>query len=1054
MSNKYIRDMTEKISYIPARLRSAAKGGFVTGANDVVDDVFGKSQQDINADTYRKDETYSKEQLDNMITTPEQEYKSVVATSSTATLADIAALIATKYPDDKEKADTIYRVGNWDGTQYNTGAYSEYTWDGTQYVFMSKKEPGIDDEPIPESENLAKSGGISLSLSLKADSEDVQELTKVTKKQIAPLATSTVVINPDSNGKMEVAIPAKSYYTVIVKDPQNSISSIDALYVIYRGSSTRTAIGLDLSANEEYRFYTLNPIDYLCVYVARTNMSPDTSIVKLCAYEEDNAVNKMEQHEYDIQSIGDDIKHFRIRRELPGTSGVEEKVLVNKKVGEILKAGIVDRGNNVTQCALYALYKGEGSHTMLALLNSANSFSYSNTLTKEIERVDFYISSDWVSGDIDVDFVIESALQEEVSKCADGIATLNNIIHPYWEALLSSDGSSYINPDTNGKLPVDIKEGDEFKIKVINEDGNITGANAFYVIYKGTSERVNLGISGILPNTEYKFTAMRDIDYICTYIYTDHITGACSMVFRVDGYGLADEASGGGTDFSNQRYYEIFKQVANDAMMRFIPYSVTVPTVNKMHQVDADFMESCNIVFFTDSHTDYRPLAESVQNAKDVVSFVNSAKRKMVLISRNIDKNLFDAVVHGGDVTTSGYKVTSEHDAALAAPFFEITKELSVPFVFTPGNHDTLIKDTAWASMYGDWAEETFGLVRQTKSNNVKSSWSYYDIEDKKIRVIAVDVTDVDLSVMGTDGYPLYNGSNSWYISQEQMDWLVGTALNFDDKDDSDWGVVCVMHQSVQISYNNTWYPGTRLSPAIPSAIEKFFEVCKAFNSQGTYSSSYSYPTDSFYNLTIDADFTRYSAKKWDSHEWVQESGVSKDATFTCCRKAEEGLVINFVVGNVTEYYIYVKYADDDTNTFIGIYSPNAEVNVPITKDVEQVYVLVKNTDITGNVSGSFKILQRKPHIVCWLNGHEHRDYNIVKDGINIIWTAQGSAMTAYSDFKVPRVLGTPTQNLFDIISIDTLRRKIRMVRVGAGANCFGEKYPWGDRFLPDGLSY
>lgn len=155
--------MTEKIQPIPHRLKNMSVGGHVAGAEDI-DAGNGKTQQEVNADTYRKDETYSKEQLDNMITTPEQEYKSVVATSSTSTLADVAALIAARYPDDKEKADTIYRVGNWDGTQYNTGAYSEYTWDGEQYVFMSKKEPGIDDEPTPESDNLVKSGGIDIRL--------------------------------------------------------------------------------------------------------------------------------------------------------------------------------------------------------------------------------------------------------------------------------------------------------------------------------------------------------------------------------------------------------------------------------------------------------------------------------------------------------------------------------------------------------------------------------------------------------------------------------------------------------------------------------------------------------------------------------------------------------------------------------------------------------------------------------------------------------------------------------------------------------------------------
>lgn len=197
--------MTEKYQPIPHRLKNMAVGGHVAGAEDI-DAGNGKTQQDINADTYRKAETYSKEQLDNMITTPEQEYKSVVATSSTTTLADIAALIATKYPNDKEKADTIYRVGSWDGTQYNIGAYSEYTWDGENYVFMSKKEPGIDDEPTVGSGNLSNSGGI----------------VKVTGGDFFTITSSCVRTNGDVNASVD-GICATPYLPITGKDPIKAV---------------------------------------------------------------------------------------------------------------------------------------------------------------------------------------------------------------------------------------------------------------------------------------------------------------------------------------------------------------------------------------------------------------------------------------------------------------------------------------------------------------------------------------------------------------------------------------------------------------------------------------------------------------------------------------------------------------------------------------------------------------------------------------------------------------------------------------------------------------
>ena len=155
--------MTEKYQPIPHRLKNMAVGGHVAGAEDI-DAGNGKTQQDINADTYRKAETYSKEQLNNMITTPEQEYLSVTATAETTDVDDIATLIATKYPDGKESADTVYRVGCWDGEQYNTNTYAEYVWDGTQYILAGVKNPGIDDEPTVGSSNLVESSGISSSI--------------------------------------------------------------------------------------------------------------------------------------------------------------------------------------------------------------------------------------------------------------------------------------------------------------------------------------------------------------------------------------------------------------------------------------------------------------------------------------------------------------------------------------------------------------------------------------------------------------------------------------------------------------------------------------------------------------------------------------------------------------------------------------------------------------------------------------------------------------------------------------------------------------------------
>lgn len=136
--------MSEQKIPIPSRLYNAAVDGHVAGTEDIIDDVKGKTQNVINQETdnaldnrYTKDQTYNKSELNNMITTPDQQYVTLIAQSGD-TLEDI-------FDGITGEADTTYRVGNWDGTA-NSGAggyditlYSEYAYDGTNFVHLSNK---------------------------------------------------------------------------------------------------------------------------------------------------------------------------------------------------------------------------------------------------------------------------------------------------------------------------------------------------------------------------------------------------------------------------------------------------------------------------------------------------------------------------------------------------------------------------------------------------------------------------------------------------------------------------------------------------------------------------------------------------------------------------------------------------------------------------------------------------------------------------------------------------------------------------------------------------
>ena len=101
----------------------------IAGADEIYDDAKGAKQSDINAQTdvalanrYTKSETYSKEQLDSLITTPDANYVTV------ATFADL--------PQTGE-ANTIYRVSFYDGTQVDASKYALYAWNGATYQLLA-----------------------------------------------------------------------------------------------------------------------------------------------------------------------------------------------------------------------------------------------------------------------------------------------------------------------------------------------------------------------------------------------------------------------------------------------------------------------------------------------------------------------------------------------------------------------------------------------------------------------------------------------------------------------------------------------------------------------------------------------------------------------------------------------------------------------------------------------------------------------------------------------------------------------------------------------------
>ena len=121
---------------IAGRVRTTASDGVAMEAQEVKDLNQNKSQQEVNADVqtelgdrYTKEETYTREELNELITTPDVNRVYVIATNLTTAVTDLLPATGS--------SDTLYNVGNWDGTQYDTTVYSIYGWDGTAYVCLA-----------------------------------------------------------------------------------------------------------------------------------------------------------------------------------------------------------------------------------------------------------------------------------------------------------------------------------------------------------------------------------------------------------------------------------------------------------------------------------------------------------------------------------------------------------------------------------------------------------------------------------------------------------------------------------------------------------------------------------------------------------------------------------------------------------------------------------------------------------------------------------------------------------------------------------------------------
>lgn len=149
-----------------------------------------------------------------------------------------------------------------------------------------------------------------------------------------------------------------------------------------------------------------------------------------------------------------------------------------------------------------------------------------------------------------------------------------------------------------------------------------------------------------------------------------------------------------------------------------------------------------------------------------------------------------------------------------------------------------------------------------------KMGYYYYDVPDKKHRVIILNPQDVP-DVLDTDGYVKYVGINVAGYRQAQISWFYQTLRNTP----TDVAVSIYQH-----------YPfGKRYSSALnyyPYNYEMIEGIIKNFVTGGTYSRSYSANTD--FKASISCDFQgRKGTLAFLAHGHTHTDRISKDANGT-----------------------------------------------------------------------------------------------------------------------------------------------------------------------------
>ena len=230
---------------------------------------------------------------------------------------------------------------------------------------------------------------------------------------------------------------------------------------------------------------------------------------------------------------------------------------------------------------------------------------------------------------------------------------------------------------------------------------------------------------------------------------------------------------------------------------------------------------------------------------------VGSLKKLREMIEYSRMANNIDLIIIGGDITDGHSQIQSTlHNIS---NIINILVDAAAPVLVCKGNHDS----NSWYAYQnklgeGNWIsdERWYRLVTENfnrgfcfDDENKNSNYCYKDFPAKKIRVIALNTSDIP-EVTDEDGKLIRESCEIWNlgISEKQLKWLAG-ALEFKEEG---WSVIFTSH--------NLPFCDKKTNKSVVHNGNIAWEIIKAFKCKKKVEI---HSDDDYFKVNIECDFTK-----------------------------------------------------------------------------------------------------------------------------------------------------------------------------------------------------